>query len=108
MATFGNEKKLSALNKENFEEHPRSNLAQNSNVPRSQGDYITQVSVEIERRVTKKLSKEFGRTENRILGALARLESFLMNPLVQDHSGAAPETSQNAFSTNQGTNEYES
>ena len=28
--------KLKALNKENYEEHPRSNLAQNLNVPRSQ------------------------------------------------------------------------
>ena len=38
------------------EEHPRNNLAQNSNVPRSEEDYITQVSEEIEERVTKKLS----------------------------------------------------
>ena len=51
-----NKRKLAALNKENCEEHPRSNLAQNSNVPRSQEDYITQVSEEIEGRVTKKLS----------------------------------------------------
>ena len=48
-------KKLAALNKENYEEHPRSNLAQNSNVPRSQEDYITQVSEEIEGTVTKKI-----------------------------------------------------
>ena len=46
---------LAALNKEKCEENPRSNLAQNSNVPRSQKDYITQVSEEIEGRVTKKL-----------------------------------------------------
>ena len=60
-------RKLAALNKENCEEHPRSNLASNSNVPRSQEDYITQVSEEIEGRVTKKLSQEFSRTENRII-----------------------------------------
>ena len=64
-----NKRKLAALNKENCEEQPRSNLAKNSSVPRSQEDYITQVSEEIERRVTKKLSQEFSRTENRILGA---------------------------------------
>ena len=93
---------------ENCEEHPRSNMAQNSNVPRSQEDYKTQVSQEIEGRVTKKLSKEFSRTENRILGALARLDDFLMNPLIQDHSGTAPETSGNEFSVNQGTNEEDS
>ena len=107
MAT-GNEKKLAALNKENCEEHPRSNLAQNSNTPRSQEDYITQVSEEIEGRVTKKLSQEFSRTENRILGALARLDNFLMNPLLQGHSGITPETSRNVSSVKQGTNEDDS
>ena len=99
-----NKKKLATLNKENCEEHPRSNLAQNSNVLRSQEDYITQVSEEIEGRVTKKLSQEFSRTENRILGALARLDDFLTNPLIQRHSGTAPETSRSIFSINQGAN----
>ena len=54
MATLRNKKKLIALNKENGDEHLRNNLAQNSNVPRSQEDYITQVSVEFEGRVTEK------------------------------------------------------
>ena len=80
-------------------------MAQNLNVPRSQEDYITQVSEEIEGRVTKKLLQEFSRTENRILGALARLDDFLTNPLIQGHSGTTPETSQNVFSMSQGTNE---
>ena len=43
--------------------------------------------------------------ENRILGALYRLDDFLMNPLTQGHSGTAPETSRNIFSIRQGTNE---
>ena len=103
-----NKRKLAALNKENCEEHPRSNLASNSNVPRSQEDYITQVSEEIEGRVTKKLSQEFSRTENRIPGALARLDDFLMNPLLQGHSGTTPEASRNVFSISQGTNEDDS
>ena len=55
-----------------------------------------------------KLFQEFSRTENRILGALARLDDFHMNPLIQGHSGTAPETSQNAYGTNQGTNEDDS
>ena len=101
-------RKLAALNKENCEEHPRSKSAQNSDAPRSQEDYITQVSEEIEAKVTKKLSQEFSRTENRILGALARLDSFLMNPLLQGHSGTATETSRNVFSVNQGTSEDDS
>ena len=107
-ATPTNKKKLAALNKELCEEHPRNILAQNSNVPRSQEEYITQVSEEIEGRVRKKLSKEFSRTENRILGALARLDDFLMNQLLQGDSGTTPEASRNALSTSQGTNENDS
>ena len=103
-----NKRKLAAFNKEKCEEHSRSNLASSSNVPRSQEDYITQVSEEIEGRVTKKLSQEFSRTENRILGALARLDDFLMNPLLQGYSGTTPEASRNVFSINQGTNEVDS
>ena len=91
--TTRNRRNLAALNKENCEEHPRSNLAQSSNAPRSQEDYITQVSEEIEGIVTKRLSKEFSRTENSILGALPRLGGdFIMNPLLQGHSGTTPET----------------
>ena len=83
-------------------------MAQNSNVPRSQEDYKTEVSEEIEGRVTNKLSQEFSRTENRKLGALARLDDLLKNPLVQGPSGTAPEASRNALGTNHGTNEDDS
>ena len=106
--TTRNKRKLAALNKENCEEHLRSNLAQNSSAPRSQEDYITQVSEEIEGRLSKRLSKEFSRTENRILSALARLDDFLMNPLLPRHSGTTPEPSRNALNTSQGTNEDDS
>ena len=102
-----NKRKLAALEK-NCDEHPKSNVVQNSNVPRSQEDYITQVSEKIEGRVTKKLSQEFSRTENRILGALAKLDDFLMNPLLQGHSVTPPETSRIMFSINQGTIEDDS
>ena len=105
---FRNKRKLAALNKQNCKEHSRSKLAQNSNVPKSQEDYITQVFEESEGRVTKKLSQEFSRTENGLLGALARLDDFLMKPLIQGHSGTTPETSWNVFSINQGTNEDDS
>ena len=101
--TTRNQRKLAALNKENCEENPRSNMAQNSGAPRSQADYITQVSQEIEGRVTKRLSKEFSRTENRILGALARLDDFLMNPLLPGGSGATPEPTRNILKASQGT-----
>ena len=108
MATLRYKRKLAALNKENCEEHSRSNVALNSNVPRSQEDNITQVSEEIEGRVIKKFSQEFSKTENRILGALERLDDFLMNPLIQGHSRTTPEASWNAFSTSQETNEDDS
>ena len=83
MATLRNKRKLAGLNKENCEELPRRYLAQNSNVPRSKEDYISQVSEEIEGRVTKNLSQEFSGTENRVLGTLSRLDDFLLNPLFQ-------------------------
>ena len=86
-----NKRKLATLSRENCEEHPRSILAQNTIIPTSQEDYITQVSEAIEGRVSKKLSQEFSRMENRILGALAWLVDFLMNPLLQGHSGDVPE-----------------
>ena len=54
------------------------------------------------------MSQEFSGTETCILGALARLDDFLVNPLIQGHSGTAPETSRNALSTSQGTNEDDS
>ena len=62
----------------------------------------------IEGRVTKKLSREFSRMEYRVFGALSRLDDFLMNPLIQGHSGTAREPSWNALSTSQGTNEDDS
>ena len=108
MATLRNKRKLAALNKEDCEEHSRSNLAQKSNVPRSEGDYIIQVAEKIEGRVTNKLSQEFSRTENYILGSLARLDDFLMEPLIQGHSGTALETCRNAIGTNHGISEDES
>ena len=99
MATLKSKRKLAVFNKENFEEHFRNNLAQNSNVPRSQEDYITQVSEEIGARVTTKLSQEFSRTESQYLGEPSRLDDFLLNPLIQVHFGTGPETSRNAYGT---------
>ena len=52
MATLRKKCKLAVPKKENCQERPRSNLAQNSNVPKSQEDHITDVSEEFEGRVT--------------------------------------------------------
>ena len=86
MATLGNVEKLAAPNEKICEEHHRSNLAQNSNVPRSQEDYITQVFQEIEGRVTRKLSQEFSKTENRNIGVLSCPEDFFLNAIIEGHS----------------------
>ena len=101
MATPVNKKKLAAVNRENNEENPSLSQARGTNVTRLQEDHITHVSEEIEGRVTKKLSQEFSRLESRILGALSKLDEFLLNPQVWVHSRSAPETSRNPGKENQ-------
>ena len=76
---------LAALNKEDCEEHPRSNFAQNWNVPRSQEDYITQVFEEIEGRVTKKFSKVF--TAKEFPTEKKAMERFCICPSLHKVSG---------------------
>ena len=63
-------------------------------------EYNSQVSKEIEGRVSKKLSKEFSRTESRILGALSKLDDFLLKPQVRTCSAGVPGTSRNSDSEN--------
>ena len=58
-------------------------------------EYIIQVPEEIKARVTKKFSKEFSRTESRFLGALSKLDEFLLNRQVPTCSVAVPVTSRN-------------
>ena len=54
----------------------------------------------IEGKVTKKLSKEFSRTESRILSALSKLDEFLLDPQVRNFPAAVPGTSRNSRSEN--------
>ena len=82
MATLRNERKLAAVSRET-PEGSRGSRAQNVLDPESTQDYISHVSEEIEERVTKKLSKEFSKTESRILGALSKLDKLLLNPQVR-------------------------
>ena len=104
MATLRNKRKLAAVSRET-PESTRNGRTQNILDPELTQDYISQVSEEIEGRVTKKLSKEFSRTESRILGALSRLDEFLLNPQVRTCSVVAPGTSRSNNLENQGTNE---
>ena len=56
-------------------------------------EYISQVSEEIEGRVTRKLLNEFSRTESLALGASSKLDEFLLNTQVRTCSVALPGTS---------------
>ena len=89
MATLRNKRKLAAVSRET-PEGSRNSRAQNVLDLESAQDYISQVSEEIEWRVTKKLSKEFSKTESRILGALSKLDDILLNPQVRTCSVAVP------------------
>ena len=104
MATLGNKEKLAAINRDTREEHPRKYQARDTNVLRYQEDYITQVSEEIESRVTMKLYREFSWTKSSILGALSKLVEFPLNPPAQVHSVHLPETFRISNGENQETN----
>ena len=108
MATLRNKRKLAAVTRETQEENPRNGQSRNTPVPRINEEYITQLSEEIEGRVSKKLSQEFSRTESRILGALSKLDEFLSNQQIQTHSKTVPGTFRNTNVENQGTNEDDS
>ena len=102
MATLRNKRKLAAVLRET-PENTGNRRAQNVLDPELTHDYISQVSEEIKGRVTKKLSKEFSRTESRILGALSKLDEFLLNPQVRTCSVAVPGTIRNENSENRET-----
>ena len=69
--------------------------SQNTFVPGMSHKNITQVSEEIEKKVTKKLPQEFSGTESRILEALSKLVEFLLNRKIRTCTGAVPGTSRN-------------
>ena len=79
MATLKNKRKLAAVARET-PEGSGSKRGQNALDPELTQDYISQVSEEIEGRVTKKLCKEFSKTDSRIFGALSKLDELLLNP----------------------------
>ena len=98
MATLRNKRKLAAVSRET-PEGSRGSRGRNVLDPELTQDYISQVSEEIEGRVTKKLSKEFNKTESRILGAISKLDEFLLNPQVRTCS-VVQGASRNANSEN--------
>ena len=102
MATLRNKRKLAAVSRET-PEGSRSSRGQTVLDPDLTQDYISQVSEEIEWRVTKKLSNEFSKTESRVLGALSKLDEFLLNLQVRTCSVAVQGTSRKANSENRET-----
>ena len=102
MATLRNKRKLGAISRET-PEGSRSSRGQTVLDTELTQDYISQVSEEIEGRVIKKLSKEFRKTESRILGGLSKLDEFLLNPQVRTCFVAVQGTSRNANSENRET-----
>ena len=108
MATLRNKRKLAAVTRKTQEENPRNGQSRNTSVPRTNEEYITQLSEEIESRVSRKLSQEFSRTESRILGGLSKLDEFLLSQQITTHSETVPGTFRNTNVENQGTNEDDS
>ena len=102
MATLRNKRKLAPVLRKT-PEGSRGSRGRNVLDPELIQDYISQFSEEIEGRVTKKLSKEFNKTESRILGVLSKLDEFLLNPQVRTCSVAAHGTSRNSNSENRET-----
>ena len=85
-----NKRKLATVAKETQEEHPLNGQSQIPSVPRTNKDYITQVSEETRSRVITKPSQDFSRTVSHILGALSKLDEFLLNPEIRTHFGTVP------------------
>ena len=92
MATLRNKRKLAAASRETREKTGNSE-SQNTFDPGMAQEYISQISEEIEGRITQKLSREFSRMESCILGALSKLDEFLLNPQVRTYSVAVLGTS---------------
>ena len=99
MVTLRNKRKLAAVLRET-PENTRNGQSQNTLDPGMGQEYISQVSEEVEGWVTEKFSKEFNRTESRILGALSKLDEFLLSPKFRTCSVAVPGTSRNNNSEN--------
>ena len=59
MATLRNKRKLAAFAREAQDEHPRNGQSRNTSVRRINEEYVTQVSEDIEGKVSKKLSQGF-------------------------------------------------
>ena len=99
MATLRKKKRLASVSRET-PESTRNSQSRNAIDPEMAQEYIFQVSEEIQGRVIKKLSKKFSGTESGILGALSKLDEFLLKPQVRTCSVAVPEHQETATQKN--------
>ena len=105
MATLRNEKKIVAVIRDKQEANPRNNLSRDTNAPRLTEEYITQVSEEMEDKVTRKMFLGFSWTESRILGKLWKLDEFCLNSQIRVHCRTVPDISGDSDKENQESNE---
>ena len=91
--------KIAAVSRET-PDNTRNNQSQNTLDPEMAQEYISQVYVKIDGRITKKHSKEFSRTLCRILGALSKPDEFLLKPQVRTCSVAVRGASRKSNSEN--------
>ena len=78
MATLGNQRKLAPVNRDGQEKYTYTGMSKDAVVSMIKGEWITQISEQIEGRMSKKISQDFSRTEKRILGALSNLYDFVL------------------------------
>ena len=81
MAPLGTRTILAAVNEDSQEEHPMNNLSRDAKVTKINEDHFTQIPEQIERRLIKKMSREINRTKTWILGALSKLDEFLLKSI---------------------------
>ena len=108
MATLRKKRKLTAITREIQEKNPRNGQSRNTSVPRITKNISHKFMKKLKVESLKKLSPDFSWTEPRILGALYKLEEFLLNPQIRTHFGAVRGTFRNTNVENQGTNEDDS
>ena len=99
MATLRNKRKLAAVSRE-APENTRHIQSQSTLDPGMAQEYTSQVSEEVEGKVTKKLSEKFSQAESRILDVFSNLDVVLLDPQVRTCSVAVPGTSRNNDSEN--------
>ena len=99
MAVLRNKRKLAAVSR-GTPENTSNSQSQITLDPAMAQEYLSQISEQIEGRVTKKLSKELSRRESRILQVLSKDVEFLLNPQVRTCCVAVPGTSRNNNSEN--------